>query len=946
MATTLTPWREVVRPHEDVASGRYREAEFAADLWQVHLGEGAGGDRDPAAFFRRAFLTESLARRLAGAIRRRGGRGGDPVIQLETGFGGGKTHAMLALYHLFSGAPARDLAGVDAMLEAAAARALPAARRVVLVGDRISPGNPVVKADGTVVRTLWGELAWQLGLAAGGAAEARRAFARVRADDERATSPGDRLRGLLDDYGPTVVLIDEWVAYARQLPDAGDLPGGTLETQLSFAQALTESAKLAKRCLLAISLPAAEAARSPRAPEEDVEVGGARGREALERLRSVAGRLESSWRPASEAERVEIVRRRLFASMTEPAQLEARDAAARAFADLYRTEAQQLPPECRDAAYEQRLRAAYPIHPEVFDRLASDWAPLPRFQGTRGVLRLVAAVVHALWEAGDRGALIQPGDIPIDDARVRLELTRHLPERWPAVIEADVDGPASLPVRLDRDLPALGKLAACRRAARAVFLGSAPAASAASPGLDERRVKLGCARPGEPPAVHGDALRRLAAGATYLYQDSVRFWYATEPSVTRLAEDRAEQLKREPDRVAREVEARLRSDLERTGDFTRVHVLPRSGEDVADEPAACLVVLGLDRPAGKEPGNPAETAARAILAMRGPSPRIHRNALVFLAADRARLADLDEAARRFLAWSSILAGPAAPLELTPHQRRQAESQRASADGTLAARLPETYAWLVAPTQERPADAIGWQALRLTGTGPLAVRASKRLRGDELLVTAFHPARLRLELDRIPLWRGDHVRVAEVVDDFSRCVYLPRLRDPAVLLRAIEDGVRLPAWERDAFAYAEGFDEVAGRYLSLRAGEPVQASAEGRALLVRSAVAAAQRAREAGPGAASERSAGRPVTPPPAEPRPQGPSRYHATVALDPARLGAEARRIADEVLAHLAALPGATVKVTLEIDAQIPAGAPDPVVRTVGENGRTLGFAGRGFEAE
>src|SRR4051812_30923259 len=186
----LTPWREVVTPHRDVASGRYQQAEVAADLWQVHLGEGVDEYRDPVEFFRRTFLTASLRGLLTGAARRLAGTGGDPVVQLQTNFGGGKTHSMLALYHLFSDVQPGELLGVDELLQDAEVEALPTVRRVVLVGNKISPGNPTVKADGTVVRTLWGELAWQLGAAAGGIEEARRAFERVRADDELATSPG------------------------------------------------------------------------------------------------------------------------------------------------------------------------------------------------------------------------------------------------------------------------------------------------------------------------------------------------------------------------------------------------------------------------------------------------------------------------------------------------------------------------------------------------------------------------------------------------------------------------------------------------------------------------------------------------------------------------------------------------------------------------------------
>jgi len=966
----LKPWREVVSPHPDVASGRYQQAEFAADLWQVYLGEGGDEYRHPVEFFRRTYLTESLKRLLVAAAERLSGTGGDPVVQLQTNFGGGKTHSLLALYHLFSGRSPTELPGVEAMLGEAGVASLPSVRRVVLVGNRISPGNPVTKPDGTVVRTLWGELAWQLG--------GPEAYALVAADDERATSPGDRLRELFNTYGPCLVLIDEWVAYARQLHDGADLPGGSFETQFTFAQALTESARAARACLVVISLPASEGPGSPHAQAEDVEVGGVRGREALDRLRNVIGRVESSWRPASAEEGFEIVRRRLFEPFASPGQFTARDIVARAFADLYRTQREEFPPECREADYEARLRAAYPIHPEVFDRLYTDWSTLLKFQRTRGVLRLMAAVVHSLWAKGDRSPLILPSSIPIDDPRVQFELTRYLSENWVPVIEKDVDGPASLPVRLDGDVPNLGRYSAARRVARTIYLGSAPISTAAHRGVEDRRVKLGCAMPGEPPAVFGDALRRLAAAATYLYQDGTRYWYSTQPTVTKIAEDRAEQLRREPHRIAAEIEKRLRAQLRTPGDFARVHPFPQSGADVPDDLDARLVVLGPETPHAKDdPASPALERAREILESRGSAPRLYRNTLVFLAPDRVRLQDLDEAVRRFLAWSSIVADRGA-LNLDEHQARQAEAQTTSAEATVEARLPETYVWLLVPTQAEPMGEVVWQAFRLQGSDAPAVRASRKLRTDELLLTGLAGTRLRMELDRVPLWRGDggdHVEVRQLVEDFARYLYLPRLRDPDVLAGAVRDGVSLVTWETEGFAYADSFDEAAGRYRGLRAYTQIGLSGSDlRGLLVRPEAARrqldAERAATVGAGAGE---AGLGVGPAGAPSVPWGigegsvlgavggasaapgaaagtaaplPRRFHGSAPVDPLRAGADAGRIAEEVIAHLAALPGARVRVSLEIEAEVPDGVPDSVQRVVTENSRTLRFSSHGFEPE
>ena len=952
VATGLKPWREIVTPHKDVASGRYQQAEFAADLWQVHIGEGTDEYRDPVEFFRRTYLTESLKGLLVGAVHRLAGRGGDPVVQLQTNFGGGKTHSMLALYHLFSGTAPGDLAGIDTVLQEAQATELGTARRVVLVGNKISPGNPVTKTDGTVVRTLWGELAWQLG--------GKKAFARIAADDEKATNPGDALRELFNEFGPCLILIDEWVAYARQLHDQSDLPAGSFETQFSFTQALTESAKLANRCLLVISLPASDAAGSPHTRADDVEVGGQRGREALDRLRNVVGRIESSWRPASAEEGFEIVRRRLFEPFSDPAQFTDRDVVARAFAELYRTQHQEFPPECRDVDYEKRIKAAYPIHPEIFDRLYTDWSTLVKFQRTRGVLRLMAAVIHSLWEKGDRNPLILPANIAIDDPRVQFELTRYLSDNWVPVLEKDVDGPSSLPLRLDGEVPNLGKFAASRRVARTIYLGSAPTADAAHRGIEDRRIKLGCVMPGESPAVFGDALRRLAGAATYLYQDGPRYWYSTQPTVTKLAEDRAEQLRRDPDKVVQELASRLRSDLRNSGEFNRVHPLPQSGQDVPDDRDARLVVLAIDTPYSKERGNPAETAAKAILESRGSVPRLYRNSLVFLAVDKTRLQDLDEAVRRYLAWESIL-GEREPLDLSPYQVKQAEIQKEAASSAVTARLPEAYQWLLVPGQSRPDAPVEWLAMRLSGQDSLAARASKKLKGDELLVTGFAASRLRMELDRVPLWRGDHVPIKQVVEDFARYLYLPRVGDPTVLLKSICDGVALLTWEHDAFAYADSFDDEATRYRGLRGGQLVSLpDADAPGLLVKPDVARqqldAEKPQPGGGGEAVHPGTGGegpapgdgpgPGVPPPDKPTATQPVRFHGTVPLDSARVGRDAGRIADEVISHLAGLVGAKVTVTLEISAEVPSGAPDHVVRTVTENSRTLKFTNQGFEKE
>ena len=962
-AAGLKPWREVVTPHPDVASGRYQQAEFAADLWQVYRASFSPEIRktvsdeyaDAQEFFRRTFLTVGLKDLLVRAVRRLACDGSDPVVELQTNFGGGKTHSMLALWHLFSGRPAAEMPGLEAVI-ADAKVALPKnVKRVVLVGNKISPGQPSKKDDGTVVRTLWGEIAWQLG--------GKEGYALVKQSDETATNPGDALGKLLRRYSPCLILIDEWVAYARGLHDTKDLPGGDFETQFTFAQTLTEEVKGTPGAMLVVSLPASAdggGGVSPTSDANDEEVGGVRGRMALAALRNVVSRVAAAWRPANAEESFEIVRRRLFQPLPEPNYV-SRDNTAKAFCDLYRSNHQEFPAECREADYERKLKAAYPIHPEIFERLYQDWSGLVKFQRTRGVLRLMAAVIHRLWESNDRGPLILPASVPLDDPGIVSQLTGYLPGGWETVIEKDVDGMGALPLKLDGEKPNLGRFSACRRVARTLFLGSAPIPGAANRGEEDRRIKLGCVLPGEAPAVFGDALRHLAQAATYLYQDNARYWYATQPTVTKLADDRAEQLRREPDRVWEEIRRRVREDLRSRGEFPKIQPFPVSSGDVPDEMEVRLVVLDVEKPYAKEGANLALQTAKEFLAQRGNSPRIYQNTLVFLAADRSRLDELEQAARYYLAWQSILEQET-ELNLDKSQSRQAATQKGTWDRTTTSRIGETYQWLLVPTQPSPQTVLEWQQTRLTGSDALAARASKKLRNDGQMVAQFTATFLRQALDTIPLWRGNHVAVKQLVEDFARYPYLQRLRDGDVLLSAMREGVSSVTWRTDTFAFAESFDEPKTRYLGLRGGQILGFGSDAVGLLVKSAVADMQleaerpKAPPKPPGAGAEPPGGTQpgggsgsLPPPPAggsTPPASPPTHFFGSVKVDAARISRDVGAIANEILQHLASLPHSEISVTLEIQARVPGGVPDNVVRTVSENCRTLKFKSQSFEQE
>ena len=221
---------------------------------------------------------------------------------------------------------------------------------------------------------------------------------------------------------------------------------------------------------------------------------------------------------------------------------------------------------------------------------------------------------------------------------------------------------------------------------------------------------------------------------------------------------------------------------------------------------------------GKSAESEARDYARQLLDERGTGPRQYRNALVFLAADQGRLADLNDAVRHWLAWRSI-DEDREMLNLDAAQAKQATAKRAEFDQVVDARLLEAWQWLLVPSvpADDPTGEIKWEAVRVSGSEPLAVRAARKLKSDEALVTEYSGVRLRLDLERFLWGDREHVRVRELADAYGKYLYLPRLRDPSVLVEAIANGVSALTWREDTFAYAQAFDEEAGRYLGLVAG---------------------------------------------------------------------------------------------------------------------------------
>ena len=944
----LPSWRTVMQPHPDVAEGRYRAAEFAADLAQVSRGEGAYEYRDPVEFFARTYVTEGMAGLLVESLQRLSGNGGEPVIQLKTAFGGGKTHSMLALYHMVRGGINIDrVSNLKPVLDRAGLTELPRANVAVLVGTSLDPTrkkNPS-NLPGHTVSTIWGEMAYQLVTSAG----KPDLYEIVKDADKKGVSPGsENLKLLLNACGPCLILMDELVAYAKKIYGVDGLPAGSYDNFITFIQEITEAARASENSIVVASIP-----------ESDIEIGGDAGKTALETIEHTFGRMESIWKPVAANEGFEVVRRRLFLDCKDS---ETRNLVCTVFSNMYQENSADFPLEAKEVEYRNRLIACYPIHPEVFDRLYEDWATLEKFQRTRGVLRLMAAVIHELWMANDAGAMIMPGSIPLNMPTVRDELVRHLPDTWNSIIDREVDGKNSIPFQKDKANIRYGQKLAARRVARTVMLGSAPTVrDQVVRGLEASRIRLGVVQPGENIADFNDALNTLHGSLSYLYNspNGSRYWYDVRPTLRKTAEDRASQVN-EVD-VNMEIESRLKK-LRKENPFAGLHVCPASSLDVPDEQAVRLVILRTsDTYKSKNKRTQAMETVESILNTRGNSPRIYRNMLAFVAPDLDNMYSLQAEVKRFIAWKSIMSDKD-DLNLDGNQIRETQNNLDRSNQTVELRIKETYCWLLVPFIDQFEDMkkIQWEISNIGGSDESIVsKAARKMIQSEQIITNWAPALLQMCLDDL-LWKDSNdIQVKKLWEYLSTYCYLPRLSGYGVLEDAICKGLPSDEYFGIAGNYAND------RYVDLKFNQTVF-SINQSDLLVKANVAMKQILAEkkkteiqpdewplsrsggddgdtsnmqSGNGRVPENGGGQQPT----DTQVPSNTRFFMSAKLDNTRVNRDVNNYLQEIIQHLLNVDGSEVELTLEVNVNAPNGIPSTTVRTVSENCRTLKVTDFGF---
>lgn len=948
----LTAWRDLVYPHDDVRERKFNSAEYAADLWNVFTkGADAGEYGRPYDFFNRTFLTGGLKSLLGNALQRVLGQGGDPVINLQTNFGGGKTHSLLALYHLFSGdGSILGLKLVEELLKANPGLVPKEVKRAVIVGNHmyLTVADKVDrtlsrKPDGTVVRTIWGEIAWQLGGAEG--------YAMVRGADETATNPGQSMRLVLERFGPCLILIDEWVSYARQLKETApaDVVAGDFETQFTFAQTLTEQAKTTPGVLLVISLPVSDT--------DNREVGGDRGREALARLANIVGRIESPWKPATTEEAYGIVTSRLFEPI-EAANIPKRDAVLKEIQKYYKQNEKDFPDRTGSEDYYERMRKTYPLHPELFEQLSSRWSSLDTFQKTRGILRLMSKVISEQWDEHVREPLLMPGSIPLHPhGSIQNELSRHLSSTWQAVLDQDVESDSATPGRLDDKDKRLGRHQLHQRAARALFFATAPLTESQNRGVDAARIRLATLLPSEKPHLIDDALSALAHGGAYIYSGQNRYWYSTQPNINSMANERRRMFREQGEELEGRIKDRLRAELQHRNVFGAVHLMPASSGDVPDTMEARLVIF----PPGDShvklgAGSAARQKAEDYLKQHGSKPRIYQNALVFLAADHSRLDGLFDKAAEFMAWKSISEDHKnQKMNLDKDQKDQVDEQLKQCSEKLDAAVKDSYRWLIYPAQNVGGGAgVEWKEQEIRTVKDKLLKAAEDLvKSLDIVVQEIAPGVLAAEMLR-PYYfsKSDHVELRTLAEHSYRFLYNYRLSSAEVLYRAAANAPNQVDWAETTFAWAAACDADTGEYRDLHTGQAAHRSCQsGEGLVVKPEAALRQiKAKQAeavsaeghvtGISAVVAESAAHYPTrtlPSPSAP-PKTAEKFYGEMVIDSDRLIRSAGKIQEELIEYMVKYGGKNIQIRVVLEASLPAQIDENQKRVIRENARSLGF--------
>lgn len=744
----MQPWWQVAIPHKDIREERFDESVFAADLGNVLLGVGPVDYTDAETFFAKTYMTRGLTDMLRTVLDRLTGKGGQGVIQLQTPFGGGKTHSLVAIYHLIkNGHKIAHLPQVKSILDEAGLSSVPEARVAAFIGTY---------ADVLATRTPWGELASQLGL-----------YDLVREHDQKGVAPGkEKLLAILEQAGPVVFLLDEVLEYtvkAQKTIGAGQV--------LAFLQELTEAVSATPRALVVLTLPASI-----------MELYDEQAEKLLSQLQKVVGRVETILRPVEGEEIYEVVRRRLFENLgSESVKAEV----ASSYFNYYQGFAGDMPAETREVGYREKIKRAYPFHPELIDLLYERWGSLPTFQRTRGVLRLLAQVVADLYQRQVATPLIHPSHINLADTRIRSEFVEHIGREYDSVIASDLVGE-----RIEKIDAEMGTEYQPHRVASgvatAIFLYSFSGAELRR-GATLGRLKLAFLREGFPSTLVEGALQKLSDRLWYLHEEQGLYYFSNRPNLNRVIVEKEEGV-REP-----EVEETVKEQVgQAAGSVFRPFIWPEKAADVGETRRRGLVLL----PPEYSNSNPATAGfVRELFTSTGTAFRIYKNTLLVLSMEENDYLALRQAARRYLALVKGVKGDSSLwARLTEENRRTIEEKVSDVSSLMTNKAISAYRYLYRAATPQPSPAgeaagNGLQKIDLGiptwGTKSIGERVRDYLRENERLLDKIGPK----EVAKLLLGEAERKRVQDMWEDTLKYPGLPLLENEEVLYAAIREGVK-------------------------------------------------------------------------------------------------------------------------------------------------------------
>lgn len=778
MSIALRPWREIARPRRDIADGSFDESLFAADLGLVDRGRGPADYLNPVTFCEKTYLTPNLRAVLLELVARLSGEtAAAGVYRLQTEFGGGKTHTMLAAYHLFRAPELVQTTQMGAEITQLAGRQIPKAKVVVLDGSAIIAGKADTTPEGIELYTLLGQLAYRLG--------GPEAYAGV-AEQDRALlgSATYQLADLLEKYAPCLVLLDETLEYLNKALEVQAYDGNLAGTTLTFIKELCTAASNVARVAVLATLTSSRL-------EDYSQVSG---EEMQERLSMVVGRTENIVTPVEGDDIFPILHRRLFESLGNGSE---RRRTADAYADYYETLGDGVPASFREASYRERLTAAYPFHPELVDILTNRWGSLSGFQRTRGALRTLAHTVKALCQRNSQAALIHPGDVTLGDPGIRAEILRFAGENYKAALNADIIRPDSKAVEEDR-----------RRGGQVLDLhlatGLATTAFLNSFGSDRVlgasavQMAIGVGRPGLSKGMIDDVRDGLESTLWYMRLEGGRYRFTTEPNLNKVVLEREGAIRDD------DVETLLRVAIAAAAPSDNVlRVEPRvsSSVDLPDDAKLTLGVLDFDFRIGGDGTTDTLRTARDILERRGSAWRANKNAVMLVIADAPTMSKARGSARTLAALRDINGDRHRLNRFNGEQREQLEKRLGAAEERLPQQVTMAYRHLVL----LGTGSNGAAELENIDLGPARVdakigqRVLEYLRSaDRLAESTLAPAALLASRFGLLPEGTDAVELDTLLGYFARLPSLPKLAGPHVLRAALVEGVA-----QGLFALASG-----------------------------------------------------------------------------------------------------------------------------------------------